>query len=451
MSRSRSLRVLLALLTLGSLHLASAHPVFAHDGDLRDDLRDHDSSRSIATPNGPAALYRRFGPSVFVVRTRTGHGTGFLVDHERGLVVTNHHVIESGYDFSDRGLRQVQLVRAERGAGGFLRPSEEQIPAEVVARDARRDLALLQIEGEPEWLESLEPLSLESSFAAPGSPVVMLGHPSSGMLWSLRDGLVSAAGYDPTDFVDTALSRHVAYPDQVSAPPASDDPVHILLSTCGANPGDSGGPLFDLQGRVVGVTFAIPGTMRDDKFTYHVHADELRVFLADRSEPPRVDPPRPWLAEANSGWSRESRGDVLLMQGMDQQAQFLDLDRDSERGELDGLDSLVPGIDGGSPPDAEPSFDFEMAVLQTPVMRASYYDTDGDRRFDLVLVDHDLDPTADTEFRLVDGEWTVTLDCGGEWFQPDLVEVEDKPASAQKSPRSGDSSKNRALSNVRGA
>jgi hypothetical protein len=137
---------------------------------------------------------------------RASTGTGFVVGPEQ--VLTNHHVIE--------GCSRI-LVRTADG---------RTLPGRVPAYDARRDLALVRVTGSPGPV-----LAFRANAVRRGESVVTYGFPLSGLLSSgptLTTGEVSAlAGLNdnPTQF-------------QISAP---------------VQQGNSGGPLLDRQGHVIGV------------------------------------------------------------------------------------------------------------------------------------------------------------------------------------------------------
>jgi len=165
---------------------------------------------------GPAMtteqLVARAEASVALVRGARGHGSGFVV--RAGLVATNAHVVAGG---SGDGL-EVRFPSA---------PSVDRgpFPARVVYRDDLRDLALLAVDGRS------PPLELdESPGAKRGRDVVVIGCPGLGPL-----------------AMENAVARGVMGPriglgslefDQLSA---------------AVNPGNSGGPVLDSAGRVVGV------------------------------------------------------------------------------------------------------------------------------------------------------------------------------------------------------
>jgi V8-like Glu-specific endopeptidase len=163
--------------------------------------------------SGPAKLTPReiaakATPSIVSIRTPDGFGTGFVV-REDGWIVTNLHVVAS----SDRAV--VAL------------PDKTVYPVvEVVNASASHDLIVLRIDA-----KKLPPLELANAEdVRPGDPVVAIGHPL-GLEDTVSNGLLSAVRK-----VDDLVVL------QVSAPIA---------------PGSSGGPIFNEEGRVIGVATAI--------------------------------------------------------------------------------------------------------------------------------------------------------------------------------------------------
>jgi serine protease Do len=141
-----------------------------------------------------------------------GLGSGFIVDAE-GYVVTNHHVIERA--------DKIQVITNDG----------RRHDAELVGSDPKTDLAVLKIETD-------EPLPYarfgDSDSTRIGDWVIAIGNPF-GLGGTATTGIVSARGRD---------IRSGPFDDflQVDAP---------------INQGNSGGPLFDLSGRVIGVNTAI--------------------------------------------------------------------------------------------------------------------------------------------------------------------------------------------------
>jgi 2-alkenal reductase len=152
--------------------------------------------------------------------TPSESGTGWVLDRNEGLIVTNAHVVNGGTTF---------LV-------GF--GSREQ-PARIVGVAPCDDLAVLRV-GETSGLQSL-PLGSQSTLRL-GETVVAVGYPVDA---SQRARLTSTTGV-------VAVVR-TAYRE-----PALDIPRYpdVVETDAAINPGNSGGPLLDLDGKLVGVTSA---------------------------------------------------------------------------------------------------------------------------------------------------------------------------------------------------
>lgn len=138
-------------------------------------------------------------------------GSGFVID-PRGVVVTNNHVIEDA--------DEVEVTF----------PDGRTFPAEIVGRDPATDLAVLRIEAR----ETFQAVPWgDSDVARVGDWVVAIGNPF-GFGGSLTAGVISARGREIGGRYDDYLQTDVAI-----------------------NQGNSGGPLFNMDGEVVGVNTAI--------------------------------------------------------------------------------------------------------------------------------------------------------------------------------------------------
>ena len=161
-------------------------------------------------------------------------GSGILLTAD-GVVLTSRHVVTGADDV------RVELFdgRSYRGA--------------VVARDAWLDVALIRLRG----ARDLPAATLGSSEAAKvGDPVVAMGNPF-GIGPSVTRGILSAK------------SRSV-----------DDGPAEVYLQTDAAvNPGDSGGPLLDAAGRVIGVNAAV--LERGQGVSFAVPIDDVRDVLPE--------------------------------------------------------------------------------------------------------------------------------------------------------------------------
>jgi putative serine protease PepD len=185
------------------------------------------AQRSIATLSA-AAIYRRAAASVAYITARgvgstgTGTGTGFVVGAD-GLIVTNQHVIDAASD-----------VTVRLGSGQEQR-------ATLVGQDRSSDIALLRVDTGG---RKLTPLKLaDSSSVQIGDATFAIGNPF-GLDRTLTSGVISAT------------KRHIRAPDGF----AIDD---VLQTDAALNPGNSGGPLLNDRGEVIGVNSQIESGAQD--------------------------------------------------------------------------------------------------------------------------------------------------------------------------------------------
>jgi len=157
-------------------------------------------------------------------------GTG-VVYSDRGLVLTNAHVVTTSAEISPENLRV--RVMFSPGFGGD--DGEETYAAQIVGIDPTHDLALLQIESEAKF-QAL-PFA-EANDLLIGERVIALGAPFGGSL-TLSSGILSGTG------------RSV----QISEEGGSQRIMRDLLQTDAAiNEGSSGGPLLNAYGQLIGLT-----------------------------------------------------------------------------------------------------------------------------------------------------------------------------------------------------
>jgi serine protease Do len=185
----------------------------------------------VPTP-APEQAVRAVLDATVLVTTNRGNGSGVILGP--GGVVTSHHVVEG----------------ASRVTVRF--PDRRSAPAQVVRTDRRRDLALLAVE----TVEAPAPLE-EQEGLQPGAPLFGAG-------FSLSTVIGSSAA---------TVTRGV-----YSGSWRSPDGVRFVQTDAALNPGNSGGPLVDAQGRVVGVVSF--GVSRAVGLNYAVAAEEVRAFLA---------------------------------------------------------------------------------------------------------------------------------------------------------------------------
>ena len=167
-----------------------------------------------------AEVVRETAPSIFdlgpQIERGESTGTGFVISDE-GEILTNAHVVQDA--------RRVQVQFA----------GEQVRDADIIGVDVSTDIALLRVEARG---AELRPLALGSSAdVAVGDPTVAIGNPF-GLERTLTTGVVSA------------LQRRIAAPDGFEI-------EDVIQTDAALNPGNSGGPLIDAAGRVIGINSAI--------------------------------------------------------------------------------------------------------------------------------------------------------------------------------------------------
>lgn len=217
------------------------------------------SAPARASDLSPAEIYRRVAPTVvFIFGSNAGRtgasGTGTVIDAS-GLILTNNHVIAD--DRSGRPYKVLEVYfkpdPTTGDAGNDLRNGR---PATVVARDADLDLALLRVSGGA-YLP--HPIGFgRSSEVSVGESVAAIGHPQGGGLWTLTTGHISS-------------SRTLGAKE-------------VFQSQASLNPGNSGGPLLNGQGRLIGVNTAVirktPEGTTTEGLNFSVKSDVARSWLA---------------------------------------------------------------------------------------------------------------------------------------------------------------------------
>jgi S1-C subfamily serine protease len=179
-------------------------------------------------------IYRRRAPGVVFVRAQTlrtdrspfdvynraqqsdSTGSGFVIDKD-GLILTNAHVVEAA--------TEIEVTFSD----------DHTVSATALGSDPDTDLALLRVRGQG---ENLHPLELgDSSTVQVGDPTIAIGNPF-GLERTLTTGVVSA------------LQRRLTAPSGFTI----DD---VIQTDAALNPGNSGGPLLDAAGRVIGINSQI--------------------------------------------------------------------------------------------------------------------------------------------------------------------------------------------------
>ncbi len=162
-------------------------------------------------------MYKKYGAGVVRVEHSTGLGSGFVIDSE-GHILTNAHVVD--------------------GAKGEITVSfsnEERVVAKVIGIDNATDVALLKVDL-PASALTVIPLG-DSATQQVGDPVVAIGNPF-GQDRTVTSGIISA------------VARSIQAPNGFMIDGA-------IQTDASINQGNSGGPLLNMQGQVIGINSQI--------------------------------------------------------------------------------------------------------------------------------------------------------------------------------------------------
>ena len=176
------------------------------------------------------AIYQRSSPAVVNITTEVlrrsffwgaipeqGSGSGFVWDSD-GYIITNYHVVESA-----------QTIEVSFG-------EDLAMPAEIVGVDPPNDLAVLYVESLP---EAAKPIPLGSSDDLQvGQTTLAIGNPFGQFERTLTTGVISALNRTLEAQADRVLRR-------------------VIQTDAAINRGNSGGPLLDSQGQLIGINTAI--------------------------------------------------------------------------------------------------------------------------------------------------------------------------------------------------
>ena len=177
-------------------------------------------------------MFKEFGTPQ--ERQSSALGSGFIID-EKGIVVTNNHVIEGAED----------IVVQVNG--------EKKFNAKVIGADPLSDIAILKIDSKETFL----PVKFgDSDKARIGDWVMAIGNPF-GLGGTVTSGIISARNRS------IGLSRYEDY----------------IQTDASINSGNSGGPLFDMNGDVIGINTAILGRSGNVGIGFSIPSNSAKIVI----------------------------------------------------------------------------------------------------------------------------------------------------------------------------
>ena len=190
-------------------------------------------------------LVDELGEAVVLIRTPIGLGSGFLI-HSDGYIVTNDHVVA--------GERQISVTQFKGSGAKMTKQNFDNV--KIVASGGNLDLALLKIEGQDEKFKFPFVTLGSSTDLKQGERVFAIGSPL-GLERSVSEGIVSLR------------NRIIS------------DRLHVQ-TTAEISPGNSGGPLFNYRGEVVGVNNMKVVAQGAEGLGFSIPVDSLKNFLINR-------------------------------------------------------------------------------------------------------------------------------------------------------------------------
>ncbi len=177
-------------------------------------------------------MFREFGAPE--ERKSAALGSGFIID-KKGIVVTNNHVISDAEDI---------IVRVN---------GDKEFKAKVVGADPLSDIAVLQLETKEKFI----PVKFgDSDKARIGDWVIAIGNPF-GLGGTVTSGIISARNRS------IGLSRYEDY----------------IQTDASINSGNSGGPLFDMNGDVIGINTAILGRNGSIGIGFSIPSNSAKIVI----------------------------------------------------------------------------------------------------------------------------------------------------------------------------
>ena len=177
-------------------------------------------------------MFKEFGTPQ--ERQSTALGSGFIID-QKGIVVTNNHVIQDAEDI---------IVRVN---------GDKEFKAKVIGADPLSDIAVLQLETK----EKFTPVKFgDSDKARIGDWVIAIGNPF-GLGGTVTSGIISARNRS------IGLSRYEDY----------------IQTDASINSGNSGGPLFDMNGDVIGINTAILGRNGSIGIGFSIPSNSAKIVI----------------------------------------------------------------------------------------------------------------------------------------------------------------------------
>ncbi len=248
------------IISLGFLNQSYSKPVPESFADLAEKLMPSvvniSTSTTVVTKSNPLPfqfppgspfgdMFKEFGDPQ--ERQSAALGSGFIID-EKGIIITNNHVIQDADDI---------IVRVN---------GDQEFKAKVLGADPLMDIAVLQLETSEKFI----PVAFgDSDKARIGDWVIAIGNPF-GLGGTVTAGIISARNRS------IGLSRYEDF----------------IQTDASINSGNSGGPLFDMEGNVIGINTAILGRNGSIGIGFSIPSNSAQIVIEQLIE----------FGETKRGW-----------------------------------------------------------------------------------------------------------------------------------------------------
>ena len=240
--------IYILLLTFGFSINSNSQNIPASFADLAEKLMPSvvniSTTQTIVTKNNPfpgfefppgspfGDMFKEFGTPQ--ERQSSALGSGFIID-ENGIVITNNHVIQGADDI---------IVRVD---------GDKEFKAEVIGADPLSDIAVLKLDTK----EKFKPVKFgDSDKARIGDWVIAIGNPF-GLGGTVTSGIISARNRS------IGLTRYEDY----------------IQTDASINQGNSGGPLFNMDGDVIGINTAILGRSGSIGIGFSIPSNSAKIVI----------------------------------------------------------------------------------------------------------------------------------------------------------------------------
>lgn len=302
--------------------------------------------------------------TVLIVAPEIGSGAGFVIDESKGLVVTNFHVT--------RGLKNVLVAFYNKN---IQDPSNLNFyPASVIRYSAKKDISILKISSLPNNIQELN--WGKSKELNVGGKVHTIGHPLS-LTWTYSHGLI------------TAIRKKFRFGEEERA--------NVIQMDVSISPGNSGGPLLNDNGKVVGVVTFSSSSKYAQNLNFAISSQEIkRILSLKKNEETTVS----LALKKLYGTKLFSLEDVLR----ECNAYRVDEDEDGKYDYISLINSETKNEEFRYIKDVEIEINpgekqninvLAMDITQDETMDILFFDFDSDKKFDAIAADTNLDGKPD--------------------------------------------------------